>query len=612
MKNLGNAAHAASAGRRSRTSLLAALSTLLALPSLAALATVPPSTEAWHVVRPGDTLEGLSARYLSDAKSWPELHRLNPEMISDPHWIYPGRRIRVRVDRPSARANAEVVQIARRVETRPAPVAWRPAGTGDLLLERDGIRTYEKASAQLLFDDGTAATLGENSLVFIRRQTPARAPEPRKEIEIERGQADFAHRPTTGLESPEIEVVVAAARARTLPEADGSLRLRSRSGDAGAQFMVYGGSSRVTAGGRSVDLAAGTGSTVAPQGPPTPAEALLPAPRLAEPATGGELGRDDPRIEWSAVAGAASYVVELCLDADCGSVVERQRVVATSTRLTEPLTASAAFVRVTAVAASGLDGFPSPAAPVSIVDSVRPPIPTLVLLDSDNQPIGAGHCLPAPPQLQVRALDARGQPLPWTLALDGVAGEPEAVAALTSTGPHELAVTAVDARGRTASSAPATFLLDLSPPVVTLPPVEGHPPVTAEPPPSRWRRRSADDVTVDPCATGLELSAGGDWEPVSCAAVAPVALPLDGEKATLRLRATGGSMVIGEFVTLAPGSELAVEVTDAGCGLASATVRIVASPHRRAKGRALLAVEVVDGAGHTSRADWHVGPGSRP
>lgn len=48
-----------------------------------------------HSVRRGDTLWDISARYYQNPYSWPQLWAMNPQ-LQNPHWIYPGDRVRLR------------------------------------------------------------------------------------------------------------------------------------------------------------------------------------------------------------------------------------------------------------------------------------------------------------------------------------------------------------------------------------------------------------------------------------------------------------------------------------------------------------------------------------
>jgi LysM repeat protein len=44
-----------------------------------------------HVVVPGDTLWGISSKFLKDPFRWNELWKLNADEVKNPHWIYPGQ-----------------------------------------------------------------------------------------------------------------------------------------------------------------------------------------------------------------------------------------------------------------------------------------------------------------------------------------------------------------------------------------------------------------------------------------------------------------------------------------------------------------------------------------
>lgn len=578
------------------STLALALTAALALAD-AVFAQAPPHRnweEGWHVVRPGDTLEALAARLLGSNQHWRELARLNPDILN-PNFIRPGQRIRIWIARPSAEPNAQVETVAGKVDERPQPVPWRPAGRGDLLLERDGLRTFERGSTRLRFEDGSSVTLTENSLVFIRRQgAPREAPETRREIEIEVGQADV-EAPAVAGRSPEIDIVLGDARGRAAATT-GALHARSSTERGGSsRLMIYRGAGEVAAAGERVELPEGTGTSVEPKQPPKPPEPLLAAPELATPADGAPLGLDYPVLAWRAVEGATGYTVEVCADPGCGELVERAKVAdALAYRLNET-PAGPRHWRVTATSASGLDGYPAPTRTFSPVESLGPPTPSLALLDAAGGEVAEGACLAAAPRAVITALDRYGAPLDSALVVDGrelAAGE----RCFDASRPWRVAALARDAAGRTATSAERGFVLDLAAPAIELPPS----PAGDER--SFWSvaRRSLSSL----CAAGLEASLGGAARTIPCAADAgtePLVFPLAGDRARLLLRA-GKAVRVGDRLLRRPGESVELPITEIGCGLAEVRLEIVRDPARG--GAAALAVTVTDRAGRETRRLW--------
>ena len=67
--------------------------------------------EEVYKIKPGDTLWDLSSKFLKDPYLWPKLWERNP-YITNPHWIYPGRPIRLSPDgvKPPPRPVEEAAQ----------------------------------------------------------------------------------------------------------------------------------------------------------------------------------------------------------------------------------------------------------------------------------------------------------------------------------------------------------------------------------------------------------------------------------------------------------------------------------------------------------------------
>lgn len=346
-------------------------SALLAVTAHAQTMPIPESGN--YVVQAGDTLESIAQKFLGASTRWRDLLDANPD-ISNPHFITPGETIRIQVRDLNAK-QATIQQVFRQVEQLPFPRPWTPASVGGVLQPRDGVRTYEKSSSELRFDNDSRMIVSEESVVFLREPVAAPQTVSRKSIEIRAGQADLDVRRNSRGVAGDIEFHIGDTTGTAKPGAEGKGASRARrTGDGGSRIMVYDGESEVKAGGRTFPVPPGMGLAVTADGRSNGPEALIPAPKTVAPNESQTFDFSNPTFDWEPVAGAQSYTVEVCRDPDCSQLVDRAVGVRMTRWTPRVLPIGLLYWRVSAMSASGLDGFISPSQKFTIRTYWRRPV----------------------------------------------------------------------------------------------------------------------------------------------------------------------------------------------------------------------------------------------
>jgi hypothetical protein len=566
--------------------------------SVTAHAAPPTAPETgWHIVRPGETLERITARYLGSAELWHQVAQINPE-IADPNRLTPGQRVRIFLPHQKTAA-ARVAQLSRKVEAQPAPIPWEDARLGDLLVERDGVRTYPRSSAEMAFPDGTRLLVTEDSLVFLQRTGGALRGVERKSVEIVQGQADIEARPDAGRGAAppaEVEIVLGTARATARTDRSGAVQTRARRADGGgSKLMAYGGDADLEAGGAKVQVPQGMGSSVAASGPPGPPEKLLAAPRAVAPADGAAVACANPAFSWEPDPEAAGYIVEVCRDPGCGSLVERATGIAGPPWRPQALPSDVLYWRVTARSRSGLDGYPGAARKLAVTSAQADTLPPTGTLALTGPQLRIGETLFAGPgvRLEMAGTDAESGFAGWAPVINGKesAGDhPErALPAAWAAGAYTLGAVATDLCGNRGPVAPIAFTVDATPPTLTWEVVPYDTFV------GRGGVRHRDKARKAP----ITWSGGSQWLPLPTGE--EVRIASDGPQALFhsagaRFAADGREVILGD------GQMLRIRATDDESKVDHLRFRL-----RPAEGgRSVLEVEAGDSVGNLRKAEWEM------
>ena len=109
--------------------------------------TVPPGTPGEYTIQKGDTLWDLSQKFLNNPWYWPKIWSLNPG-IENPHWIYPGKNLKLVPGEGGAQAPAQLQAEGGAAPAEQGPEADTPAAPGSADFEVVKKNSRESAASR--------------------------------------------------------------------------------------------------------------------------------------------------------------------------------------------------------------------------------------------------------------------------------------------------------------------------------------------------------------------------------------------------------------------------------------------------------------------------------
>lgn len=285
---------------------------LLAIVAAHAAETAPADTEMeapeWrYTVRPGDTLIGVSERYLAEPAGWPRLQKHNH--VANPRRLIPGSALRIPLSwlryEP---APAFVVAVTGQVRVRLAGSDERTLQVGEQLNSGALLTTDANSSATLRFADGSVMRLQPGARVSLDTVSVyAGGGMVDTRVRLQQGRVEMGANPGR-LPGSRLRVITPSAVAAVR-----GTRFRVSADAAVTRQETLDGEVVLMASGQAVGVPAGQGTLAELGQPPRPPVALLPAPDLTN--LPGRIDSLPMRFSVPRMPGAVSWIGQIAADA---------------------------------------------------------------------------------------------------------------------------------------------------------------------------------------------------------------------------------------------------------------------------------------------------------
>lgn len=304
--------------------------------------------ERYIIILTGDesTPEKVLQRYSEISATWPKVATYN--------LLRPGTPIELSRDMLGAdRPLAKLAQVFGETEVRrPFDDRFIPACNNLLVREGDVLRTWRRAGARIVFEDGSYLLLRGNS----RAQLASLGAQASKTRLILSEGSLLSHIKRKGGQRFELSTPTASTIIRGT-----EFRVKVEAGDA-TRLEVLEGEVELHSEGRSLAVPAQRGSLTLRGTGPGAVELLLDAPASLQEPQDRRVVRAatfDQRFSWSPVPGAVWYRLEIARDETFFDLVEEVLTGAEPSARISGLDEGTYFWRVSGIGANGFEGLPS-------------------------------------------------------------------------------------------------------------------------------------------------------------------------------------------------------------------------------------------------------------